>query len=270
MYRVQRPRSHSRTRVAILISLVIISGVLLFQLLGLWRPFRIVLDTLTAPISNGLAGAGRWAGNSITTLGSLGRLSQENADLQRRVSEKESELVRLRELEKENNLLRAQLNFSEEQKLNLVGARVIAYSPDNVRRNITIDVGKSDGIEEGMAVVSSGAMIGKIEHAYDQTSEVFLVSDPEFRVLAMTQNGRARGIVRGQLGSGLRMEQIAQNESIDVGEYVVSAGSDRVPKGLPIGTIESIDRSDNEIFQAANVKSLTDIQRLEIIFVVKG
>ena len=121
-----------------------------------------------------------------------------------------------------------------------------------------------------MAVVSSGAIIGKIERVHDKSSDVFLVSDPEFRILAMTQNGRAKGIVRGQLGSGLRMEQIAQNEVIDVGEYVMSAGSDRVPKGLPIGTIESIDRSDNEIFQAANVKPLVDTQRLELVFVVKG
>jgi rod shape-determining protein MreC len=66
------------------------------------------------------------------------------------------------------------------------------------------------------------------------------------------------------------MEQVAQNEVIDIGEFVVSSGSDRVPKGLPIGKIESIDRSDNEIFQAANVKPLVDMQRLEIVFVVKG
>lgn len=267
---MQRSKSHSRSRIAIIISLVIISGVLLFQLLGLWRPFRIVIDALTQPITNTFAGVGRWTGNSIATLGSLGRLSQENIDLQRRVSEKEAELVKLKELEKENALLRAQLNFSDEQKLDLVGARVVAYSADNVRRNITIDVGKSDGVVEGMAVVSSGAIIGKIERVHDKSSDVFLVSDPEFRILAMTQNGRAKGIVRGQLGSGLRMEQIAQNEVIDVGEYVMSAGSDRIPKGLPIGTIESIDRSDNEIFQAANVKPLVDTQRLELVFVVKG
>lgn len=267
---MQRKKPHSRTRLAILISLLIISGVLLFQLLGLWRPFRIVIDTLTQPITNTIAGMARWTGNGMSTLGSLGKLSQENVDLQRRLDEKEAELAKLREIEKENALLRAQLNFSEEQKLDLAGARVVAYSSDNVRRNITIDVGKADGIEVGMAVVSSGAMIGKIERVYDQSSDVFLVSDPEFRVLAMTQDGRAKGIVRGQLGSGLRMEQIAQNEVIDVGEYVMTAGSERVPKGLPVGTIESIDRSDNEIFQAANVKPLVDTQRLEIVFVVKG
>lgn len=267
---MQRSKPHTRTRIIVLVSLIIVSIVITFQLLGLWRPFRIVLDTLTQPIARATSGVGRWAGNSIATIGSLGRLSQDNADLQRRISEKDSELVRLRELEKENDLLRAQLNFSEEQKLDLVGARVVAYSPDNVRRNITLDVGRSDGVEPGMAVVSSGAIIGKIEQVHDETSEVFLVSDPEFRVLSITQGGRARGIIRGQLGSGLRMEQIAQNEVITTGEYVVSAGSDRVPKGLPIGIVESIDRSDNEIFQAANVKPIVDTRRLEIVFVVKG
>lgn len=267
---MQRPKTHSRSRLAIIISLVIISGVLVFHFLGLWRPFRIVIDTITQPISYTFTGMVRWAGESISTLGSLGKLSRENIELTRQLEGKGVELAKLREVEKENKLLRAQLNFSEEQKLDLVGARVVAYSPDNVRRNITIDVGKSDGIEVGMAVVSAGAMIGKIERVHDHSSDVFLISDPEFRVLAMTQNGRAKGIVRGQLGSGLRMEQVAQSEVVDISEYVLTSGSDHVPRGLPIGTIESVDRSDNEIFQAANVKALVDTQRLEIVFVVKG
>jgi cell shape-determining protein MreC len=66
------------------------------------------------------------------------------------------------------------------------------------------------------------------------------------------------------------MEQIAQNEAIEPNEYVITAGSEKIPKGLPLGVVESVDRSDNEIFQAANIKPLADSQRLEIVFVVKG
>jgi rod shape-determining protein MreC len=267
---MQRPKSNSRARLGIIIALVIISGFLLFQLFGWWRPFRIVIDALTQPISRTLTGFGRSIGSGISTLTSLGQLSDENTQLKQRLTEKESEAARLNEIEKENALLRAQLNFTEEQKLDLRGARVIGYSPDNVRRNITIDLGREDGVEEGQAVVSSGAFVGKIEKVHDKSSEVFLMSDPEFRVLVMTQNGRARGILRGQLGSGLRMEQIAQNEAIEPNEYVITAGSEKIPKGLPLGVVESVDRSDNEIFQAANIKPLADSQRLEIVFVVKG
>lgn len=267
---MKRSKPDSRTRIGIIVSLVAISVVLVFQLLGWWRPFRIVVDVLTQPITRTLTGFGRWVGNGVSTFSALGGLSEENADLRRRLAELESNSVRISEIEKENVLLRTQLNFTEQQKLDLKGARVVGYSPDNVRRNITIDLGRADGIEEGQAVVSSGAFIGKVEKVYDRSSEVFLMSDPEFRVLAMTQNGRARGILRGQLGSGLRLEQIAQNEAIESNEYVITAGSDRIPKGLPLGVVESVDRSDNEIFQAANVKPMVDFQRLETVFVVKG
>lgn len=267
---MKRSSPNPRMRIGIIVSLMIISVVLAFQMLGWWRPLRIVTDALVQPIARTIAGFGRWAGNGVSTLSMLGKLSGENADLRRRLAELESNSVRISEIEKENVLLRAQLNFTEQQKLELKGARVIGYSPDNVRRNITIDLGRADGIEEGQAVVSSGAFIGKVEKVYDHSSEVFLMSDPEFRVLAMTQNGRARGILRGQLGSGLRLEQIAQSEAIESGEYVITAGSERVPKGLPLGVVESVDRSDNEIFQAANIKPMVDFQRLETVFVVKG
>lgn len=267
---MKRQKPNSRARIGIILSLVVISLVLVFQLLGLWRPFRIVVDALTQPVTRTFSSFGRWVGNGVSTLSSLGELSQENADLRRRLVELESNVVRMSEVEKENALLRAQLNFTEQQKLDLKGSRVVGYSPDNVRRNISIDIGRADGIEEGQAVVSSGAFIGKVEKVYNHSSEVFLMSDPEFRVLAMTQNGRARGILRGQLGSGLRLEQIAQNEAIEPNEYVITAGSEKIPKGLPLGVVESVDRSDNEIFQAANVKPMVDIQRLETVFVVKG
>ena len=96
------------------------------------------------------------------------------------------------------------------------------------------------------------------------------MTDPEFRVQAISQTERARGLLRGQLGSGLRFEQIAQSEKIDRGENVLTAGSDKIPRGLLIGTVDSIAQSDNEVFQAASVKSALNFARLEVAFVVKG
>lgn len=256
-----------RTTILVLASTTL---VIIIHLAGWWRPIQIVVDGVTTPIVRSFTGFTRWVGGGLSTAGSLGTLARDNAELSRQLSERDAQIASLREVEAENQLLRTQLGFQKDQPLNLVGAHVIGYSPDNVRRNLVIDRGARDGIKVGQAVVSSGVLIGKVEHVNDHTAQIFLVTDPEFRVQAMGQSGRARGIIRGQLGSGLRFEQIAQNEKIDKDEYVISAGSDLVPKGLLIGRVETVDRSDNEIFQAASVKSLVDVSRLELVYVVQS
>lgn len=263
-------RKNSRARVAAIVTVVIVTVILAFQILGLWRPFQIVIDGITRPIGGAISGISRGIGNGFSTLGSLTTLSKENARLSQALSAKESELAQQKEVAKENELLRQQLNFSKNQPFQLIGAQVVGYSPDNVRRSLTIDRGSKDGIQAGQAVMSSGVMVGKVDKVNDRSAVVFLVNDPEFRVQGMSQSGRARGIVRGQLGSGLRFEQVAQSETLETGEYVLTAGSELVPKGILIGAIESIDRSDNEIFQAANLRPLVDYRRLEIVFVVKS
>jgi rod shape-determining protein MreC len=121
-----------------------------------------------------------------------------------------------------------------------------------------------------MAVVSSGVLIGTIDRVEDFSSTVFLSTDPDFRIRALGQDGRAQGIVRGQLGQGYLFDKITQAESIKKGELVITAGSGLVPRGILIGEVESASKSDNAVFQSAQLRPLVNISSLEIVFVVIG
>ncbi len=261
---------HRNIRISLIVALGVAGLITLLQVTGLWRPVGIVLDGIVSPITRVISGAFRGIGDGWHTLTSLGSLAGENRGLQNKLSEQAAEISRLREAEHENSLLREQLDFQKKQGLSLIGASVIAYEPDNVRHTLVIDRGSVDGISTDQAVVSSGVFIGKVERVLDHSAVVFLLTDPEFRVQAIGQSERARGIIRGQLGSGLRFEQIAQSEKIDQGENVLTAGSDKIPRGLLIGSVQSVAQSDNEVFQAASVQSPLNFNRLEIVFVVKN
>jgi hypothetical protein len=65
-------------------------------------------------------------------------------------------------------------------------------------------------------------------------------------------------------------EKITQAESIRKGELVISAGSGLIPKGIIIGEVESTTRSDNAVFQSAQLKPLVNLSSIEIVFVVTG
>lgn len=104
----------------------------------------------------------------------------------------------------------------------------------------------------------------------DYSAKVFLIDDPEFRIRGLGQEGRASGVVKGQIGEGYQMEKIAQSDTIKPGETVITAGSDTIPRGILIGQVETVDRSDNALFQVAHLRPLANISKSEIVFVVLG
>lgn len=250
--------------VAVAIGLSLLHGI------GFLRPLEIVTDQIFMPLRRAANGIGRSVSSQLGTLGSLGSLTKDNSRLENEVQDLKRQLAAMREVSRENDLLRAQLGFNSRQSLQLTPARVVGYAPDNLRRYLTIDVGSKDGIAKGMAVVSNGALVGTIETVSDYSAKVFLLSDVDFRIRALGQDGRASGIVAGQIGAGYSMDKIAQGEKISKGETIITTGSDIVPKGIIIGTVESVESSDNAIFQVASIRPAIDLSKLELVFVVKG
>jgi rod shape-determining protein MreC len=205
--------------------------------------------------------------NFFTTFASISSLAEKNSRLENELTDLKSKLSELKEIKNENEILRSQLDFESKVPIKTTPARVISYEPDNVRKFLTIDKGSRNGLSKGMPVISGGVLVGTLDQVDSFSSKVFLVNDPEFRIRAIGQDSRASGIVKGQIGQGLILEKVAQNDSIAIGEYVITAGSENVPKGILIGQIDGISKSDNSIFQTANLKILINFNKLELVFV---
>ncbi|MCX6805340.1 MAG: rod shape-determining protein MreC [Patescibacteria group bacterium] len=236
---------------------------------AIW-PFRIISDQVSNPAGVAINGLRNNLADKYKFFSSITSLNTENKQLRVQELELRQQLSSLKEVSRDNEILRSQLNFNSRLNFSLVPARVVSLDPDNSRRFITIDRGSSSGIKTGQAVVSSGVLIGTVDEINDYSSKIFLVSDPEFRIRAVGQDGRAQGIIRGQIGQGYIFEKIAQGETISQGEQVVTAGSGQVPQGVLLGTVETVNRSDNSIFQSANVKPLIDLNNLELVFIITG
>ncbi len=236
---------------------------------GLW-PFRVVNDQIFNPVGVAFSSFGRGINENFSIITRATGLAKENKTQASEILALKNQLSTLKEVANENDELRAQLNFNERLKLDLTAARVVSSEGTSLRKFITIDRGRNSGLKEGMAVVSSGVLIGTIDRVEDFSSTVFLSTDPDFRIRALGQDGRAQGIVRGQLGQGYLFDKITQAESIKKGELVITAGSGLVPRGILIGEVESASKSDNAVFQSAQLRPLVSIPSLEIVFVVTG
>jgi cell shape-determining protein MreC len=98
-----------------------------------------------------------------------------------------------------------------------------------------------------------------------------LVTDPEFKLAAKDQDSGAVGILKGQLGNGLVLDEVGQTDSLKPGDSVTSAGlGGQIPPGLLIGKVQSVNSRSNVVFQSAQVETQFRVNGLRFVYVVLG
>lgn len=252
------------------ITLLTIAFLIIFHKIGFLRiPENIILSIFepVGKVFNNGAGSGK---SVFSSFANIKDLQKENALLKDKNHDLEAELVKLDEFRKENESLKKELGFKVSANFETIPATVFAYDPLSIRQLLTIDKGEKDGVKKGMVVMSEGALVGKVIEAKDTNSKVFLITDPTSAVPAIVHNSTASGIAKGQIGFGLALDKILQNDVLKEGELVLTSGlGGDYPKGLLIGKVEKIEKNENEVFQKAVIRPDIKFNRLERVLVIK-
>jgi len=239
--------------------------------MGTLGPVRVVFDHTVVPVANGFAAAGATAGEALTNLSRVSSLARDNARLERENADLRQRLAADAETRSDNELLRRQLGLDVAGAPRRVGAEVVLFSPDSYRQFVTINKGSKSSVAPGMAVMSEGVLIGSIVDVQASTARIMLVTDPEFKIAAKDQDTGASGILRGQLGNGLVLDEIGQTETVKPGDSVTTAGlGGQVPPGLLIGSVQSVNTRANVVFQSAQVETEFRVGKLRFVDVVLG
>jgi len=199
----------------------------------------------------------------------LKNLNRENKNLGDENQKLFYENTNLKEVLRENELLRQQLAIAPPEKEQLVLANIVGYLPQ-IGQYFLVDKGNQQGLKEGMTVVAANNFfIGRLSEVGDRWAKVSLVIDSNFLVNVLTQETRVRGIVRGNHGLGLIMEMIPIDAQIKVGENILTSGiNDQISGGLAVGQISSVEKKESEIFQQAILQPAVDFNKLEKVFVI--
>ncbi|MFA6097123.1 MAG: rod shape-determining protein MreC [Candidatus Paceibacterota bacterium] len=259
------------------IFLIVVSALLVF-LAGanyLNKPNSAVASFYT-PIAGALQGYSNDLYGFLDMISSIGTFKEENSRIKKENYELTQKISMLAEAERENEMLRKQLDFSDElcssgTCLDWMMAKVIAKSPNSFEKYAIIDIGSDSGVKAGQAAVYSGGMLlGKITQVYEDTSRISLLTSSESSINVITQTSRSNGVVKGQYSTGVRLEMINQNEELKDGELIITSGlEDGIPKGLLIGRASRIEESANKIFKEANVDLFLDFNKVEEVFIAK-
>jgi rod shape-determining protein MreC len=232
--------------------------------------------TVVKPLQKAVFSGTRGLIEFVETITQIGNLKEENLELKKKLSLLESDIVRLKELELENQRLREMLNFKEQSHLyEMEGAKVIGRNPGNWFETILIDKGQDSGIAVNMAVVTDKGLVGRVIDTGRNWSKVLLIIDQRSAVSGMVQRTRDNGVIKGQINpidmGNCKMIYLPTDANILPGDLVISSGLGGIfPKGLIIGKIIEIKKEENELLKYAVVRPSVDFQRLEEVFVIKS
>lgn len=251
--------------------LLICFSIMILVFIPITRSFlsRTVL-TVSKPFSLWLSSASFLSGGLLSGLSEISSIKEQNADLAEKLRQSKIDQNEYEELKAENKILKKQLGFKEQVKeKELIPAKIISREPTTFLDNIMIDKGSKDGISLGLAVVSNGALVGRISDVLPGQSKVILITSKDSVIQAMLQKNRDTGILRGGL-SGVTLENIPQDVEVADKEGVVSSGlGGGIEQGILIGEVTGQESSKAEIFKVLSVQPAVDFSKLEIVFVVK-
>lgn len=224
-----------------------------------------------APIQSWVGGLAAGIRGGVADLQAFSRLRQENENLRAKAEAYDVTLHRLKELEIENERLRALLGFAHAVDYRYVVADVVARNADNWFSRITINRGSSDGVAKDMPVVTSQGLVGRVFEVSSNISVVQLLTDRDSGAGALIQSSRDAGIVSGQGNQTplLSMMLFGRNAEVNVGDAVVTSGFGEIyPQGLFVGRVVEITKDSYGLVKYAHVKPGVSFGRLEEVLVV--
>lgn len=207
----------------------------LHALQGTLKAALVPAETAGIQLDAAAEGAAQANDDAAASEETLTQLRERNAELTALLAQAE-------ELRKENERLQGLVNIVGAYSVEGPTGRVVGRSTDAWNQTVTLDVGSSSGVEEGLTVIGSTGVVGQVISVAPGSCVVRLLTDPQSGAAALVQSSRAEGVVRGSLAGLLYLENTDAKAELSVGDVVLTSGlGGSYTRGLLIGTIVRIE-----------------------------
>lgn len=169
-----------------------------------------------------------------------------------------------RRLERENSVLRSQLNLVPMPQPTYVSARVVADGGGPFVKTLLVNAGVRDGVHRGQPAVTSAGLTGRVVEVGRHSSRLLLLTDLNSRVPVIVESSRYRGVLAGDNSVQPRLIFLPTNAKVNVGDRIVTSGHGGVfPPGLAVGVVSSV--GDGNI----RIEPFVDFGRIEYVSILR-
>ncbi len=231
-----------------------------------------IAQKLVMPVQNGLTYLKNKIAGNNTFFEDINNLKTENESLKKQNEELNKSLSELGIIKAENKTLREYANLSDEYtKYTTVPAYIIDRDWGNLNSTIIINVGKREGVESNMPVVSADGVVGYVISSTETTAKVQPIIDPSSSISGIMSISRDNLIVKGELGKSneLKATYISADADLVLNDDVETSGIGGIyPKGLKIGKLIEIVEAENVTEKYAIIKPAVDFSKIETVLVI--
>jgi rod shape-determining protein MreC len=190
-------------------------------------------------------------------------LRAENTELKQMLLITQARLNRMGAVSEQNLRLQSLLEVQRSLGLGVQLAHLIDVDLDPFRHRVVLNVGSSEGVKVGQAVLDATGVMGQVIEVLPHTSKVMLITDPQHAIPVTVERTGLRTIV---LGSGavdrLDLPNIPVSADIAVGDKLLTSGlGGGFPGGFPVGEIVKLSPDKSGMFAVAALKPAAALDR---------
>ena len=255
---------HFRFGIVIILSLAVMALDVRSKLLN---DIRFYLESALYPVlvfADSPHAVGRVVSSQLKT---HSELIKENEQLSTENFMQRADSLKLKDLEAENNALRQLLNSPIRTKNKRLFAEVIDVDPDPYLHRVTVNRGASDGVHEGMPVITDKGLVGQVINVNYAFSRVLLLTDPNCSIPVVDERSNVRAISSGS-GShdDIIINNVPRSADIKKGDLLLTSGIGGVyPRGYPVAIVSKVGFSDSQPFAEVKAKPLVDTDKMRFV-----
>jgi len=240
---------------------------------GVIDPVKDYVNVLLVPVEKGVNTVGISVAKSIDEFYHLKNVARENEELKQQIEDLSEENNKLLNNKEELLRLRDLYVLDEQYAYPKVAARVIGRVSEQWFQEFRIDKGESEGIREGMNVLSGNGLCGIVTETGSHYSMVRSIIDDESAVYAMSRIGADTCLVRGNstlFKKGLLdLTNIDKNARISGGDAIVTSNlSTKYLPGLLVGYVNEIEVNSQQLSKAGTLIPAADFENLQEVLVI--
>ena len=201
-------------------------------------------------------------------------LLAENQRLKEQLAQMEEDARRADAMSRENDRLRAMLEFTQlNPDYDFAEGYIISWSSNDWSNTFTINRGEDADIAPGMcAITANGELVGLVEEVGSNYSVIKAVLDSSLEISATIASSGYNGMVKGGYASGLdgylRMNYLPSSSTIRNNDQVVTTGSTVYPRDLILGYVIDAGFDASGVAKYALLEPAANISNLEQVFIL--
>ena len=224
--------------------------------------------------ANGLVGKMYNGSNTVVEFFKLrnanDNLAEENTRLKNQLVSLENKLNAITDTT--NSDVWKKVRVSPVNEYSFISAKVVRVTTDKLQNYITIDRGKTDGIQPDMGVIGESGVVGIVKNVSANFAVVIPIINPDIRISSKLKKTNYTGPLLWD-GKDYRyayFQDVARHIKLNLGDTLITSGLvPNFPEGIFIGSINDFRIKESDAYFTVQVKLGVDFRTITHVKVIK-